>query len=141
MEAVKSFEAEALRDDEWVFSGHSFTDMIWIGRDGKLHIGEVTPQSQDNLWGVGFFNKESKDSFVALFLEHKAEGLPELKHSGAPTMSYRWHGQLWSRYPLPGKQVPAGAVLHEKNAYVMLPFSANDGSRMIEELRQRLANP
>jgi metal-sulfur cluster biosynthetic enzyme len=141
MEATKSFEAEALRDDEWVFSGHSFTDRVWMSRDGKLHTGEVAPQSQDNLWGVGFFNKESKDSFIALFLEHKAEGLPELKHSGAPTMSYRWHGQLWSRYPLPGKQVPAGAVLHEKNAYVMLPFSANDGPRLIEELRQRLINP
>jgi metal-sulfur cluster biosynthetic enzyme len=141
MEAVKSFEAEALRDDEWVFSGHSFTDMVWMSRDGKLHTGEVSPQAQDNLWGVGFFNKDSKDSFIALFLEHKAEGLPELKHSGAPTMSYRWHGQLWSRYPLPGKQVPAGAVLQEKNAYVMLPFSANDGPRMIEELRQRLVNP
>jgi metal-sulfur cluster biosynthetic enzyme len=141
MEAVKSFEAEGLRDDEWVFSGHSFTDIVWMGPDGKLRTGEVDAQHQDNLWGVGFFNKESKDSFIALFLEHKAQGLPELKHSGAPTLSYKWHGQLWSRYPLPGKQLPAGAVLHEKNAYVALPFTASSGPQMIEELRRRLMNP
>jgi metal-sulfur cluster biosynthetic enzyme len=141
MEAVKSFEAEGLRDDEWVFSGHSFTDNVWMGPDGKVRTGQVDAQHQDNLWGVGFFNKESKDSFIALFLEHKAEGLPELKHSGAPTMSYRWHGQLWSRYPLPGRQVPTGAVLHEKNAYVALPFTEKDGPPMIEDLRRRLMNP
>jgi len=141
MTAVKDFEAEAMRDDEWVFSGHSFTDSVWIGADGKLRTGEVDKEHQDNLWGVGFFNKESKDSFIALFLEHKAEGLPELKHSGAPTMSYRWHGQLWSRYPLPGKHVPAGAVLHEKNAYVALPFNLEEGPGMIEDLRRRLMNP
>ncbi len=141
MTAVKDFVAEAMRDDEWVFSGQSFTDSVWLGGDGKLRTGEVDKEHQDNLWGVGFFNKESKDSFIALFLEHYAEGLPELKHSGAPTMSYRWHGQLWSRYPLPGRQVPAGAVLHEKNAYVALPFTTADGPRMIEELRRRLVNP
>ncbi len=141
MEAVKDFTAEAMRDDEWVFSGHSFTDSVWMGADGKLRTGEVDKEHQDNLWGVGFFNKESKDSFIALFLEHKADGLPELKHSGAPTLSYRWHGQLWSRYPLPGRHVPAGAVLHEKNAYVALPFTAAEGPRMIEELRRRLVNP
>lgn len=141
MTAVKDFEAEAMRDDEWVFSGHSFTDSVWMGADGKLRTGAVDAEHQDNLWGVGFFNKESKDSFIALFLEHKAEGLPELKHSGAPTMSYRWHGQLWSRYPLPGRHVPAGAVLHEKNAYVTLPFTVAEGPGMIEELRRRLVNP
>jgi metal-sulfur cluster biosynthetic enzyme len=141
MEAVKSFEAEGLRDDEWVFSGHSFTDRVWMGPDGQLRTGEVDAQHKDDLWAVGFFNKESKDSFIALFLEHKAEGLPELKHSGAPTMSYRWHGQLWSRYPLPGKHLPVGAVLHEKNAYVALPFTEAEGPRMIEELRRRLVNP
>ncbi len=141
MQAVKDFEAEALRDDEWVFSGHSFKDSVWMGADGKLRTGEVDAEHQDNLWGVGFFNIQSKDSFIALFLEHKAEGLPALKHSGAPTMSYRWHGQLWSRYPLPGRHVPAGAVLHEKNAYVALPFTQAEGPRTIEELRRRLTNP
>jgi metal-sulfur cluster biosynthetic enzyme len=141
MEAIKSFEAEALRDDEWVFSGHSFTDSVWMGPDGKLRTGEVDTDHQDKLWGVGFFNRQSKDSFIGLLLEHKAEGLGELKHTGAPTMLYQWHGQLWSRYPLPGKHVPAGAVLHEKNAYVALPFDITKGPAIIEELRRALMNP
>ena len=141
MQAVKSFEAEALRDDEWVFSGNSFTDKVWMGPDGKLRTGEVDPLQAENLWGLGFFNRESQDAFIALFLEHRAEGLPELRHSGAPTLAYRWHGQLWSRGPLPFKQVPAGAVLHEKNAYVVLPFKKADGPGMIEGLRQRLMKP
>ena len=141
MQAIKTFEAEALRDDEWVFSGQSFTDMVWLGPDGKLRTGAVDPAFADQLWGVGFFHKESKDSFIALFLEHRADGLPELKHAGAPTLFYRWHGNVWSRYPLPGKLVPAGAVLHEKNAYVALPFTPADGPRLVEELRQRLMKP
>jgi metal-sulfur cluster biosynthetic enzyme len=141
MQAVKSFEAEALRDDEWVFSGNSFTDTVWIGPDGKVRIGEVDSKHQDNLWGVGFFNRESHDSFIALFLQHKAEGVPELRHAGAPTLAYRWHGQLWSRVPLAGKQVPAGSVLREKNAYVVLSFTAAEGPARIEALRLQMMNP
>lgn len=141
MRAVTDLDAEALRDDEWVFSGQSFTDMVWMGSDGKLHIGQVDPAHQDDLWAVGFFHKETKDSFVALFLEHTAEGLPELRHSGAPTMVYRWHGQVWSRYPLPTRHLLAGTALHQKNAYVVLPFSSAEGPRQIEELRRQLVNP
>ena len=141
MQAIKDFETTALRDDEWVFSGQSFTDIVWMGADGKLHTGNVEAAQRDNLWAVGFANPQSKDSFVALFLEHTAEGLPELKHSGAPMFFYRWHGQVWSRTPLAVKQVPAGAVLRQKNAYAALPFTTADGPRMLEELRHRLANP
>jgi metal-sulfur cluster biosynthetic enzyme len=141
MRAVKEFDAAALRDDEWVFSGYSFTDPVWMGPDGKLHIGKVEPGMNDNIWGVGFVNPTTYDSIIGLFLEHRAEGLPELKHSGTPNMLYRPHGQVWSRYPLPVKEVPAGAVLHQKNAYVTLPFTAEDGPRMIEELRHQLVNP
>lgn len=141
MQAVKEFEASALRDDEWVFSGQSFTDIVWMGADGKVRTGAVDAAQRDNLWAVGFANPQSQDSFVALFLEHRADGLPELKHSGSPTLFYRWHGQVWSRYPLPVKQVPAGAVLHQKNAYAALPFTAADGPRKLEELRHRLVNP
>lgn len=141
MEAVKEFEAPALRDDEWVFSGNSFTEIIWMGPDGKLQTGNPPPDSRENLWAVGFANPQSTDSFVALFLEHRGDGLPELKHNGSPSLFYRSHGQLWSRYPLPVKQVPAGAVLWQKNAYAALPFTAKDGPRLLEELRHRLVNP
>lgn len=141
MTAIKDFEAPALRDDEWVFTGQPFTEILWMGPDGKLRSGPVEPAQSENLWAVGFANPESKDSFVALFLEHSAEGLPELKHTGSPMLFYRWHGHVWSRYPLPVKQVPKGAVLHQKNAYVAIPFTAEDGPRMLEELRLRLVSP
>lgn len=141
MQAVKTFEAPALRDDEWVFTGQPFTEILWMGADGKLRSGPVDPPQKDNLWAVGFANPQSQDSFVALFLEHQAQGLPELRHSGSPTLFYRWHGHVWSRYPLPVKQIPAGAVLQQKNAYAAIPFTAADGPRMLEELRQRLVCP
>jgi metal-sulfur cluster biosynthetic enzyme len=141
MRAVRDFEAEALRDDEWVFSGQPFTDTVWMGSDGKLRVGDVDPAHKDDVWGVGFFNRQTNDSFIALFLAHKAEGLPEPRHSGAPMLHYRWHGHVWSRYPLPGRHVPAGAVLHQKNAYVAVPFSTATGARQIEELRRQLVNP
>lgn len=141
MHAIKAFEAPALRDDEWVFSGQSFTEMLWMGPDGKLRTGPVDPAMRENVWGVGFANPQSKDSFVALFLEHAAEGLPELKHSGAPQMFYRWHGHVWSRYPLPVKEVPTGAVLRQKNAYAALPFTEAEGPGLLEDLRHRLVNP
>jgi metal-sulfur cluster biosynthetic enzyme len=141
MKAVQTFEAEALRDDEWVFTGQSFTDMLWMGRDGKLQTGTVPPGQNEDLWGVGFFHKDTKDSFVALFLEHTAQGLPELKHNGSPQIYYRWHGSVWSRYPLPVKQVPKGAVLQQKNAYLSIPFTAVDGPKTVEALRRCMMNP
>ncbi|MBL8228358.1 MAG: metal-sulfur cluster assembly factor [Bryobacterales bacterium] len=140
MSAVKAVEADALRDDEWVFSGQSFTDMLWMGPDGKMRTGAVDPKFVNDLWAVGFVHKESKDSFAALFLEHRADGLPGIRHTGSPIFFYRWHGHVWSRYPLPGKQVPAGAVLHQKNAYAAIPFQA-DGAEQLENLRHRLVNP
>lgn len=141
MKAVQTFEASALRDDEWVFTGQPFTDPVWMDREGKLHVGAVETAHQEDLWGVGFFNRESKDSFVALFLDHSAQGLPELKHTGAPQMFYRWHGQVWSRYPLPAPTVPEGAVLRQKNAYVALPFTEPEGKQQIERLRRCLIHP
>ncbi len=141
MRAIQTFEASALRDDEWVFSGYSFTDKLWMDRDGTLHSGDVDDAHRDDLWGVGFFNRDSQDSFMALFLEHRADGLPELRHSGSPTLVYKWHGPLWSRYPLPGRHVPAGAVLHQKNAYVAIPFTEEAGKQTIETMRRCMMNP
>lgn len=141
MKAVQTFEAAALRDDEWVFSGQSFTDMLWMGRDGKLKSGNVPGEQQEDLWGVGFYNKDSHDSFVALFLKHESEGIPELKHSGTPLMFYRWHGPVWSRYPLPVKTLPKGAVLRHKNAYVSIPFTEPEGAETIEQMRRCMLSP
>lgn len=141
MKATKAFEAQALRDDEWVFSGKSFTDRVWMDAEHRFHWGEVVAAQQTNIWGVGFLNRQSKDCFLGLFLEHRAEGLPELQHTGAPILNYRWHGEVWSRYPLPVKQVPAGAVLHQRNAYVVLPFEESQGFKPYESLYRQLTHP
>jgi metal-sulfur cluster biosynthetic enzyme len=141
MTAVKDVEVDALRDDEWVFSGQSFKDLLWMDPDGKLHTGPIDPKFTNDTWAIGFYNAESRDSFAGLFLEHRAEGLPELKHSAGPIMFYRWHGHVWSRYPLPVKNVPAGAVLHQKNAYAAIPFTMEEGPKQLEDLRRRLVNP
>ena len=144
MTAVKQFSPAALRDDEWVITGQSFTDMLWMGPDEKLKTGNVPAELNDKLWGIGFFNKDTKDSFFGFFLEHHAEGLgAELVHNGSPNLHYQWHGQIWSRYPVPKtiKTIPKGAVLHQKNAYVTIPFTLKDDTAKIENLRQELLNP
>lgn len=141
MTAVQDFRAEAMRDDEWVFSGQSFTDSVWMDQHGRLQIGNVPADQQENIHGVGFFHRDSKDSFVSLFLDHSATGLPELKHTGAPTLYYRWHGALWSRYPLPVKDVPANASLRQTNAYISIPFTPADGPPVIEKMRRCMMSP
>ena len=138
MRAIQSFDASALRDDEWVFSGQPFTDKLWIDAQGQLQKGDVPPAQQEQLWGIGFTNRDSKDAFMALFLEHSARGLPELKHNGSPNLYYRWHGSVWSRYPLPVRSVPAGAELVQRNAYTTLPLVNDNSRQQIEELRRCL---
>ena len=140
MEALQDFEADALRDDEWVFSGQSFTDMVWMGPDGKLRTGAVDTKLANDVWGVGFFHKDARDAFIALFLEHRAEGLPSVRHNAGPQMYYKWHGHVWSRYPLPGRAVPAGAVLHQRNAYLAINYPDN-GAQVVETMRHRMMNP
>lgn len=48
---------------------------------------------------------------------------------------------MWSRYPLPGKTVPAGAVLHQKNAYTVQPFEEPGAAGRVEALRKQLMHP
>ncbi|MCA9134110.1 MAG: hypothetical protein KDA45_13175, partial [Planctomycetales bacterium] len=141
MKAITDVRAEALRDDEWVFTGQSFTDKLWMNREGRLHTGDVPPGQQQDLWGVGFYNQDTADSFMALFLEHTSQGIPEPLHTGSPTLVYRWHGSLWSRYPLPLKDLPAGASIHQKNAYVALPFHGDEDGARLEQLRRSLVSP
>ena len=49
IEAIQDVEIGYMRDDEWVFSGMSFTDPVWMGPDGKLQIGEVPPGKGEDL--------------------------------------------------------------------------------------------
>ncbi len=143
MSALKTFDMVYVRDDEWVITGQSFTDILWMNSEGKVQTGPVPEESADKLWGVGFFNKDTKDSFIGLFLDHYTDGFQEPSHSGSPSFYYKWHGQFWQRMPVPKvvKTIPEGAVFHQKNAYVTLPFDTKDGPEMIENLRKELMNP
>jgi len=142
MDMVKDFEIVYLRDDEWVFSGYAFTDIVWMDSDGTLHEGAVPGGHGDNLWGVGFFNRQSRDAFIALWLEHGAENFDALYHSGAPTLNYHGHGQLWSRWAARNNpQFLAGARLLQKNAYLVSPYPEDGGAEMVQDLRHRLLNP
>jgi len=141
MKAVKEFVATALRDDEWVFTGQPFTDTFWIGNDGKIVYGKVE-KDERSVKGFGFYNEDSKDSFVGLYLDHSSEVIPEILDAGHVMFYYRWHGSVWARYPLERNQlVPKGAVLRQRNAYVTLPFTKDDGPKKIELLRKELLSP
>jgi hypothetical protein len=65
--ALKELIVDNLRDDEWVLTGQAFTHSLWIGEDGKVHLGEVDPLNKNNLWGVGMYDKENTDAFIGLF--------------------------------------------------------------------------
>lgn len=137
---VKDVAIEAMRDDEWVFSGYSFDESLWIDERGKLHEGTVPPGSVDNLWGVGFFHRQSHDALVALWLEHKAQGF-DLKHGGVPQLHYDGHGQLWSRYPAEHALLKAGTTIRQRNAYVLLPYHGQESAGKLEQLRHQLLHP
>jgi metal-sulfur cluster biosynthetic enzyme len=142
MEVIKDFEINYLRDDEWVFSGYAFTDTVWIDSSGKLHEGEVPSSHQDDLWGVGFFNQQSRDAFIAIWLEHQAENFDALYHSGAPILNYKGHGQLWSRWAAKNSpQLHAGTSLQQKNAYLVSPYFEQSGRKGVQDIRLSLLNP
>lgn len=143
MSALKTFDMVYIRDDEWVLTGQSFTDILWMDAGGKVQIGQVPEESSDKLWGIGFFNKDTKDSFIGLFLDHHTDGFQEPSHNGSPTFYYKWHGHFWQRWPVPKgvKTIPEGAVFHQKNAYVTLPFDTQSGPAKIEGIRKELMNP
>jgi metal-sulfur cluster biosynthetic enzyme len=138
---IKELEIEATRDDEWVFSGYSFTDKLWMDRDGKLHEGDVPKDQQEDLWGVGFYNRTSRDAFMALWLDHAAENFDGIQHGGEPTLNYEGHGQLWSRYPAESTKFQAGASIRQRNAYVVSTYPAEAGAEQLEQLRRRLHHP
>ncbi len=141
MDNVQEHRIEAMRDDEWVFSGYSFNHQLWIDAQGKLHEGEVPAEQADNLWGVGFYHDVSRDAFIALRLDHSAVGYDEPAHGGVPTLHYDGHGQLWSRYPAETRTMPAGASIRQKNAYTVSPFPTEGAATQVETLRHQLMHP
>ncbi len=140
MEALIDFRIEAMRDDEWVFSGYSYTKSLWIDASGKLHEGPVPSEHRENLWGVGFANETSRDAFIALWLEHEVNGRDQISHGGAPTLQYDGHGQLWSRYPAERTHLSAATTFTQRNAYTLFSWE-DDAHRQVEQERHRWMNP
>jgi metal-sulfur cluster biosynthetic enzyme len=130
-----------MRDDEWVFSGYSFTDMVWIDAAGRLHEGPVPAEQASALGGAGFYHRVSRDAFIALWLEHTAKGFDGLKHGGVPTLHYLSHGQLWSRYPASRTKITAGMSFRQKNAYLVARYPDQDAAKTIQAIRHQLLNP
>ena len=145
MKAIKSFVATALRDDEWVFTGQPFTGSLWIGADEKLKFGEIDEANKNSVKGFGYYNKDSKDSFVGLYLDHSSEVIPDLLNGGHSLFYYNWHGTVWVRHPtivgIKNHTIPEGAILRQKNAYVTIAFTEKDGPGKIEALRRELLRP
>ena len=141
MEAIVDLKIAAMRDDEWVFSGYAFDETLWIDRNGTVHEGKVTSGHENDLWGVGFFHRPSRDAFIALWLEHDAKGFPEIQHGGAPTLQYEGHGQLWSRYPANEASLKQGTVFRQRNAYLMTEYPETGGKEALERLREQLLHP
>ncbi len=141
IEVIKPVKVEAMRDDEWVFSGYSFTDTLWMDGQGKLHTGPVTAGHTDDLWAVGFYHGESRDCFLALRLQHAATKGRDIQHGGVPTLHYDGHGQLWSRYPVERSTLPKGASITQKNAYFLMAYPERDAATYFETVRHRLMHP
>jgi metal-sulfur cluster biosynthetic enzyme len=152
MEAVQDFTLNYARDDEWVFSGYSFTDILWMDEDGRVHAGAVPPEHADRMWGVGFFHRTSRDCFFAIRLAHRLEPPPgagpdatagiKLYHADAPTLNYQGHGQLWSRWFIrDNPRLPAGVAFVQRNAYVLGSYPEGSGAAELEALRRRLLHP
>ncbi len=141
MEAIQDVRIHAMRDDEWVFSGYSFTDLVWFDRAGKMHAGPIPASQAQDLWGVGFYHRDSRDAFVALWLEHEARNFDRIGHNGSPTLHYDGHGQLWSRYPARETDLKAGTRFWQRNVYLMMPYPREAAEEEYERWRHRFLHP
>jgi metal-sulfur cluster biosynthetic enzyme len=101
----------------------------------------VPASHAQDLWGVGFFHRDSRDAFVALWLEHEAENFDRIGHNGSPTIHYDGHGQLWSRYPARETELKAGTRFWQRNAYLTIPYPREGAEGEYERWRHRFLNP
>jgi len=142
METVKGYETTVIRDDEWLFYGLPFTDSLWLDAGGHLHEGDVAEDARNDMWGVGFYNRDSRDAFVALRLEHEGDKVA-IKHDGTPSTNIFGRGQIWCRTPLsPGPtRLPTGSSLGQKSAYLATHYPEDGGAQIVEATRRQLVTP
>ena len=141
-EALKDVQMGTLRDDEWVFSGYSFTRTLWMDARGRLREGPIPTTEAQNVWGVGFYHDQSRDAFIALWLSHDAENFDgKVRHGGSAMLHYFGHGQLWARVPAGGLLVKEGTAFTQRNAYLTSAYPEENAPALVEGLRQRLVQP
>ena len=157
MEATRDFCAHVARDDEWYFGGRPFDASLWMDEAGRVHEGPVPPEQIDHVWGVGFYHRQSRDSLVAIYLDHHLEGSPTagpeatskaklyqhldvtLDHAkpGQPP-----HASVWCRPMLRDSAwLQTGLSLVQRNAYLLAPYPEQGGAAGLEALRERLLSP
>lgn len=145
MEAAKDIDFSTMRDDEWVLSGYSFTQPLWLDRDGNLQEGLVPDEQREEIWGVGFYHPDSRDAFLAMWLEHTSNKFDRLLRNGVPVMHYHQHGQLWSRYPAgsgdPLLHFEEGTSLWQRNAYLVAPYPEEEPAGKVKTVRDQMLNP
>ena len=76
MEAVQDFSLNYLRDDEWVFSGYCFDELLWMGEDGTVREGPVAPEAADRI-----------KTAVGMAVSY-APALPHARNAAAPCGSW-----------------------------------------------------
>ena len=157
MEATRDFCAHVARDDEWYFGGRPFDASLWMDRGGRVHEGPVPPEQIDDVWGAGFFHRQSRDSIFAIYLDHHLEGSPGAGPEGTSRAKLRQHlditldharpGQpphasVWCRPMLrDGAWLQTGMSLVQRNAYLLAPYPRQGGAAGLEALRRRLLSP
>lgn len=155
MEATADFNVHVARDDEWYFGGRPFDASLWMDKAGRVREGPIPAAQTDDVWGVGFFHRQSRDSIFAIYLDHRIEGPPgtdtepsaklyqhvdlTLDHAtpgGTP------HASVWCRPMLrDNARLEAGTRLVQRNAYLLAPYPEQGGAGELEGLRERLLHP
>ena len=156
MEATRDFQVHVARDDEWYFGGRPFDASLWMDAAGRVHEGPVPPQQIDQVWGVGFFHRQSRDSMFVIYLDHRLDPPPgaapgteaaTLYHHADVTVAHAKpgkppHASVWCRPMLrDNARLQTGEVLVQRNAYLLAPYPEQGGAAGLENLRERLLSP
>ncbi len=103
-DVVQDVDIEAMRDDEWVFSGYSFTDTLWFDAQGKLHQGDPPQGAGRKPVGRRFFQPHEPRRVRRLVARARGRGNRNRARRRADAALRRSRPAL---EPLPGAAHPA----------------------------------
>jgi len=108
-----------------------------MDKAGRVHEGPVPPEQVDHVWGVGFFHRQSRDSMLAIYLDHRLDVTLDHSKPGQPP-----HASVWCRPMLRDRaRLQTGMALVQRNAYLLSPYPEQGGAAGLEALRERLLHP